>query len=119
MKNVFNKFKKYLYLVLVLFGLAILLSVIYLLANVSFDIISTILLILTLVFAFLVGYLYSLNNHDKGIISGLKIGLIIIVIMFIISFLIKVPFKPSRLIYYLIIILSSIFGSIVSKNIKK
>ena len=119
MKNIFNKFKKNLYLILILFSLAIILSVIYLLANISFDIISTILLVLTLVFAFLVGYLYSLNNHDKGIISGLKIGLIVIIIMFIISLLLKVPFKPTRLIYYVIIILSSIFGSVVSKNIKK
>lgn len=116
MINFFNKYKNYLYLIGSIFIITLILSLIYLLGNVSYGIINILLLFIMIIFMFLVGILYSQNNKAKGIISGLKIGTIIIMLLFVLGLIFKVDFKLTRLIYYIILILSAVFGGIVGKN---
>jgi putative membrane protein (TIGR04086 family) len=60
------------------------------------------------------------KSNNKGIVVGTKTGLflIFITILFNIIFY-KTSFKLTRLIYYLILLLSSILGAIIGVNTKK
>ena len=117
MKNIINKYKKQIILGLIYIGIIILLSILYLISNISYKSIAVSLIILNLLFILLLSYKYSLGKNKKGIYLGTKFGLIIISILTIINIIFK-SFKLNTLIYYLLILLSSIFGSILAKNKK-
>ena len=53
----------------------------------------------------------------NGWLEGLKISLIIIIILIIITLIIN-EFSPKKLTYFLILIISGIFGSILGINTK-
>ena len=112
------KFKKYLLFIGIFIIFNLIISLLYLLTNIPYSIISSILLIFYLIsFAFL-GFIITKNSHKKGIISGLIIGSITILILIILSLIFKCNFNFKNILYYLLILLSTIFGSIISKNIK-
>ena len=117
MKNFLNKYKKYLILFLSLNIISILLGIIYMVSNINYNNISIILIIINQIFIFLLSYFYARNKDQKGIITGLKVGIIYSILLIILSIIFRL-FSLKSLIYYLIIILSSIFGSIISKNKK-
>lgn len=115
MHNLFNRFKNYLYLMLIVLISSLILAILYLFSNINYNIISTILIIINIIFTFLLGYLYSLRKNEKGLISGLKVGSLYIIIIFFISLILH-AFKLNSLMYYGIILLSTILGAIVGKN---
>ena len=80
-----------------------------------------ILKLFTVIISMIIGGIYVGScTKDKGYIQGLKIGLIYDVILFIISILVfHNSFHKEMIIYYLIIIVSSILGSIIGINKKK
>jgi putative membrane protein (TIGR04086 family) len=118
MTTLFNKYKKYIYLLLFLFLALFILSIIYLYGNISYNVINTIILILMMIFAFIIGYFQSINTNEKGIITGLKSGIILIAILFVLGIIFHTPFKLTRIIYYIILLLITILGSIFGKNKK-
>ena len=63
-----------------------------------------------IIFNLLISLLYLLTNISYSII---------ILILFILTLLFRYDFNIKNIIYYLLIMLSVIFGSIVSKNIKR
>lgn len=73
-----------------------------------------IILISSLVSGFYIGY----TSNNKGYINGLKLSLIIIILFFI-SNLFIAKFKFITLIYYLIISLVIIIGSMIGINKKE
>src|SRR5574344_264794 len=111
MHCLFDKFKNYLYLIGIVLMSSLILAIIYLFSNISYSVISTLLIIINIIFTFLLGYLYSLRSNDKGLIAGLKIGLVYIVFIFIISLLFH-GFKLNSLLYYFIILFSILLGAI-------
>ena len=113
------KFKKYFIFtgIIILFNLFI--SLLYLLTNISYNIISSIILIFNLISFMILGFIVSKKSKSKGLIIGLKTSSIIILILFILTLLFKCGFNVNNIIYYLLIMLSVIFGSILSKNVKK
>ena len=80
-----------------------------------------ILQILSMIISVMIGgYYLGKTSSSKGYIQGLKIGAIILTILIPLNiFVFKTPFKISVIIFYLIILISSILGSILGINKKK
>ena len=80
-----------------------------------------ILQILSMIISVIIGgYYLGKTSSSKGYIQGLKIGLIILTILIPLNlFILKTPFKISIIIFYIIILISSILGSILGINKKK
>lgn len=74
----------------------------------------------SIVISILIGSIYlGRRSQSKGYLEGLKIGFIIIIATLIINLLIiKNKFSFEIIIYYLIILVSSMLGSIVGINKK-
>ena len=117
MKNLLNKYNKYFISFCILLLLLIFISLIYLCFNINYSIIAFIVIILNLLLSFILSYIYVKDKNQKGILLGLRFGLIYSFVLFIMSIFFKC-FKISSLLYYIIIILISIFGAIISKNKK-
>ena len=63
-------------------------------------------------------YLGRLSNK-KGFLEGTKIGIVVIVILFLLSYLgFDMSFSLNTFIFYLLILISSILGSIIGINKK-
>ncbi len=76
-------------------------------------------IILTAISFFLISAKASHEILEKGYILGLKLGLIFIISLVIINLIIfRSPFNIDRIIYYLILLFSSILGGSFGKNIK-
>lgn len=80
------------------------------------NILKLILIVGTFIFS---GFYLSRRSKDRGIIEGLKIGSIISIFMLLVTLLgFDTTFKWQNLIYYLILILSSMTGGIIAKQFK-
>lgn len=81
--------------------------------------ISKLSVILTAISFFIVSLLASNKTKERGIILGLKLGLSFIITLILINLIIfKSPFNIDRLIYYIILLASSLLGGSIGKNIK-
>lgn len=117
--------KDYLKAILYILGFLIVLNIITTILN-YFDILnySTIkwLKAFTMIVSMLAGgFIIGKNSSNKGYMQGLKLGIIFVIILFIFSFLgLDKSFGVKRLIYYLIITLSSMLGSMfgITKSIR-
>ena len=95
------------------------LTTINLIFNFSPNIIKLIILLSMITYSFIIGFKKGLKADNKGYIIGLKTGLINILILFILSLLtLTINISLKKLIYYLIILISTIFGSIIGINKK-
>lgn len=119
--NKYLKYLKGLILVLgVLFSSTLIISILYYL-NILNDGFNNYLLLLSSFISMLVGGIYiGLRSKEKGYIEGLKIGLISIFILMILSIILyKTNINSKNIIYYLILLSSSILGSMIGINKKK
>lgn len=112
------KLKKYFILTGAVIIINIIISLFYFFTNVSYNTISSILMISYLISFAIIGFLTANKNNSKGIIIGLKTSSIIIILLFLLTLLLKLNFNVKNIIYYLLVMLSTIFGSVISKNIK-
>lgn len=81
--------------------------------------ISKLSVILTAISFLIIAIIASQKTKERGIIIGLKLGLGFITILILINLIIfKSPFNIDRLIYYIILIASSLLGGSLGKNIK-
>ncbi len=68
---------------------------------------------------FIGGYKVGNSANKKGYIEGIKLSLIIIVMLFMFSYLgFNVTFNVSLILYYIILIISSMLGAMVGINKK-
>lgn len=82
----------------------------------STDVIIMIGMIMIFVF---IGFTFGKKAPSKGYLEGLKIGASLIFLLIIINLLFyQTGFSISRLIYYIVLILSSTLGSMVGINKK-
>lgn len=66
---------------------------------------------------FVGGYMTGKSSKNKGWLEGLKLSLIVISILLIVNYLIlKSSFEIRNLIFYLILMISGIFGSMIGIN---
>ena len=86
----------------------------------NFNTTSILFIILMIIIFLIIGYKYGKMADKKGYIEGLKIGFsLILVLLFINLVFYNSDFSLERIIYYLILILSSIFGSVIGINKKE
>lgn len=76
-------------------------------------------IIIAFISMFIGGFIMGKNSKQKGWLEGIKLGFIIIVILFLTNLIIlKQDWSVKNLIYYLILIVSCIFGSMIGINKK-
>ena len=114
-----NKIKKYLTLVGIYAIFNLIMSLLYLFTNISYNVVSTILLIVYLICFSVLGFMIAKNSSKKGIVIGILTGSITILILFSLSLLFNNPLSFKIILYYLLVILSILLGSILAKNTKK
>ena len=114
-----KKIKRYLTLIGIFAIFNLIISLIYLFTNISYNIISTILLIFYLICFATLGYFIAKNSNKKGIIIGLIVGIVTILVLFSLSLLFNNPISIKIILYYLLVVLCVILGSILAKNTKK
>ena len=81
--------------------------------------ISKLSVILTAISFFIIAILASHKTKERGITLGLKLGLSFVILLILINLIVfRSPFNIDRLIYYIILIASSLLGGSLGKNIK-
>lgn len=77
-------------------------------------------LIYLILISLILSFKEAKHSTSRGIITGLKIGLFLISLLFLINLIFyQSSFKFLRIIYYLILLFSSILGAIIGINTKK
>ena len=67
---------------------------------------------------FIGGYYLGTKSNNKGYIKGLFLGIVIVLLFIILSFVLNEPLSVSSLIYYSIILITSIISSAIGINKK-
>lgn len=104
--------------VIFIIGIAIVTSLINL-TGFKPNLINKLAVILTALSFFIVSSMASKNITEKGYILGIKLGLLFVILMILINLIFfKSGFNIDRIIYYTILIISSILGGSFGKNLK-
>jgi len=83
-------------------------------------IVSVFKIIIPLVSLFVGGFIIGKKSKNKGWIEGLKLGIILTIIISLFNYLgLNMSFNFKNIIYFLILILITIFGSIIGINKKE
>ncbi|MBE6144383.1 MAG: TIGR04086 family membrane protein [Firmicutes bacterium] len=76
-------------------------------------------IIIPVISMFVGGFIIGKNTKSKGWLEGLKLGIIVIIILLMINLIILKPkWELRNIIFYLILIISTIFGSMIGINKK-
>lgn len=117
-----SNIKKYLFsflttLITIILTLLLITTLYYfnLISPTAYNIIKIIVLLITL---FINGLLLGKNSQKKGYLEGIKLSIPLVLLFFIIT-LINKSFTLKVLLYYIIIILTTSFGSMIGINKKK
>lgn len=89
------------------------------LTSLNTNLINKLAVILTALSFFIVSAMASKNFNEKGYILGIKLGLLFVLLMVLINLIFfKSSFSIDRIIYYIILVFSSILGGSFGKNFK-
>ncbi len=89
------------------------------LTSINSIILTKISIILTAISFFIISTIASPKSKDKGYILGIKLGLIMIIFLILINLIFfQSKINIDRIIYYLILLSSSILGGSFGKNLK-
>lgn len=118
--NVLKYLKALLYIFVLIIVFSLLISTLNYFDIVGSGIINIFEIISVIVSMFVGGVFIGKNSNNKGYLQGLKIGGISLVILFLLNYLgFNNSFSISTILFYLIIIVSSIIGSVVGINKNK
>ena len=119
----FNMIKKYLISYTYTLGIIIIGTFMITLLNyfnlLSSNLANTLKLIIVIVSIFVGGFLLGKKSNKKGYLEGIKYSVIFILFLVIINLVIIRNFDIKSIIYFLIIIGSSTFGSMIGINKKR
>lgn len=112
--------KKFLKCYAYLFGQIIIYTLIISLINyftkINMNLIKIIIPIISLLLSSII---LGKNSNNKAYLEGIKFSIIYIIFIIIFSYLIiKIPFKIKKLLFYSILILTSMLGSMFGINLK-
>lgn len=65
------------------------------------------------------GFIIGKNTLKNGWLEGTKLGLLVIILIIILNIIIKESLNLKDLVFYLLLLISGIFGSMFGINIKK
>lgn len=111
--------KRLLWTLISLFISILIITILYhfnLISSTTFNILKIIILLINI---FISTYILGKKTEKLGFLEGIKFSLIIILLFLIISLITKTNLSFKILIYYAIIMITSIFGSTVGINKKK
>lgn len=77
-----------------------------------------IIIIFGSIMMFIIGFLLGKKTNKNGYLNGLLLSTISVFFIFILSLIFRYSININSLIYYLILIISTIFGSIIGVNKK-
>lgn len=120
MKKYLNMFKGPLILIGIIVFLTFISSLIYYLTGLTYKWLTVILLVFVIVTLFIFNFIGARNIESKGYKLGLKNGLIVVLVFYFFgSVFFGFSFSLSKLVYYLILIVTSVLGSMIGINTKK
>ena len=117
MKKILNKGNIY----FIFLGILLITNILFSLLNLIglSNTITNVLIMIEMIILFIVmGYFKGKNSYQKGYFQGFKIGILLLLILFVLS-LITGNFSLKSLLYYLILLLSSIAGAMLGINKKE
>lgn len=118
MLKVLNYLKYIGIFILFIIGIALITSLINL-TGLNTNLINKLAIILTALSFFIISAMASKNFNEKGYILGIKLGLLFVLLMVFINLIFfKSSFSIDRIIYYIILVFSSILGGSFGKNLK-
>ncbi len=83
----------------------------------SSKVVSIFKILIPVISLFIGGFYLGKRSNKKGWFEGLKLGLIFLILLVIFEFLaLNINFEVKNILYYLIILASTSFGSIVGIN---
>ncbi|MDO4963447.1 MAG: TIGR04086 family membrane protein [bacterium] len=110
----------FLYFLISLLVLTLILTIFSYYNIISYKISSIIKIIIPIISFLISGFYIGTNSNSKGYLEGIKLGGIISFIMIIFNFLaLNNSFKLKYLLFYLILIISSMVGSMIGVLKKK
>lgn len=87
---------------------------------ISDKIISIFKILIPIISMFIGGFYIGIHSNNKGYLEGLKLGSLFSIFLLIFNFLaLSNSFKLKYLLFYLIILVSCILGSMIGINIRK
>ena len=120
MKYLKNLGISFIYIISTIFILTFIITLLNYFNIITDKIISIFKILIPVISLFIGGIQIGKRSKNKGWLEGLKLGLISSIFLLIFNFLaFSNSFKPKYLLFYLILIISSIFGSMIGINRKK
>ncbi len=117
MKNLKKLLKAFTYWLISLLIFALLINTLNYLSIINYKTLQILKIILSLISIFIGGFIIGKNSVKKGWIEGLKFGILITIIFLLISLVLK-SLALDKIIYIILIIIVSIFGSVIGINKK-
>lgn len=115
--------KKYLISYAYTLGIIILSTFIITLLNyfnlLSSNVANTLILIIVIASIFIGSFLLGKKSNKKGYLEGIKYSVVFIFLLIVINLLFVKVFEIKSLVYFLIIVVSSTFGSMLGINKKR
>ncbi len=102
-------------IIIILTFLITIFNYIGIISGISFNILKLSIPIISL---FIGGIIVGKNSEKKGWLNGIKIGITVIIFFLIIALLMKSKLTIKMVIYYLILLSVTIFGSMIGINRK-
>jgi len=110
--------KSFLSFSITLIFLLLLTTILYYFDLINYNTTKYFKIVTIIISSFISGYIRGYNSINKGYINGLKLSGLIILILFLFSLIVK-EFDLFDIIYYIIILLTTTFGSMVGISKKQ
>ena len=114
-----NLGKSFLYILGITLVMVILITLLNYINILNTDITNVSKILTPFIGTFISSYILGKNSKNKGYIEGLKLGGLFVLLLIIINLIISTPFSYTILLYYLIILVTSMLGSMIGINRKK
>lgn len=111
--------KTLLYLLVPLLSLNLIITLLYFFNIINNNIIDYFKLLILLISIFISGIYIGKNSNEKGYIEGIKVGLGISIMLIVLGLILRIDFSIKNLLYYIIIIVTSMSGSMLGINKKR
>ncbi len=115
--------KKYLsrlfYTFLYLLGAMLFITTLYYFNLMNESVYKVFKIIILIISMFVSGFILGRMAKSKGYLEGIKFSLMMILIFLVSTVLLSEPLKLTIIIYYLIILMSTTFGSMIGVSLKK
>lgn len=116
---IINYLKSFALTILIIFGGAIITTLLEYLTNNTQVLINILKIITILLSIFIPTFILGKKSECKGYLEGLKYGAILIVLSLILNIIFKTKFSFDIIIYFIIMLVSAMLGSMMGINFKK